>query len=170
MGYKGFDFSFYFQGSGRSSIFIDADACAPFIDRGNGLQSGLLKVIANDHWSEDNRNSYAFWPRLSDKTRANNNQTSTWWMRNGAFLRLKSIEIGYNLPDKVALKIGLKGLRVYANCSNLFSISQFKLWDPEMGGSGLGFILHINHCCLMAELPSTENLQYRFEHYPLRIS
>ena len=116
MGYKGFDFSFYFQGSGRSSIFIDADACAPFIDRGNGLQSGLLKVIANDHWSEDNRNSYAFWPRLSDKTRANNNQTSTWWMRNGAFLRLKSIEIGYNLPDKVALKIGLKGLRVYANC------------------------------------------------------
>lgn len=139
MGYKGFDFSFYFQGSGRSSIFIDADACAPFIDRGNGLQSGLLKVIANDHWSEDNRNSYAFWPRLSDKTRANNNQTSTWWMRNGAFLRLKSIEIGYNLPDKVALKIGLKGLRVYANCSNLFSISQFKLWDPEMGGSGLGY-------------------------------
>lgn len=139
MGYKGFDFSFYFQGTGRTSIFIDPAACSPFIDRGNGLQSGLLKVIADNHWSEDDRNPYAFWPRLSDKLMDNNNQTSTWWMKNGAFLRLKSIEIGYNIPDKAAAKIRLRGLRFYLNCSNLFSISSFKLWDPEMGGNGLGY-------------------------------
>lgn len=93
-----------------------------------GNQNGLLRVIADDHWSEDNRNLYAFWPRLSDRVNENNTQTSTWWMRNGAMLRLKSLEIGYNLPEKAARKIGMRQLRVYLNASNLFVISGFKLW------------------------------------------
>lgn len=98
-------------------------------------------MVANDHWSEDNRNLYAFWPRLSDRANENNTQVSTWWMRNGAMLRLKSLELGYNLPEKAARKIGMTKLRVYVNASNLFVISNFKLWDPEMGANGLGYPL-----------------------------
>lgn len=143
IGYKNFDLSLFFQGSARSSIFIDAEAISPFVMKTDqpGNQNGLLRVVANDHWSEDNRNLYAFWPRLSDRANENNTQVSTWWMRNGAMLRLKSLELGYNLPEKAARKIGMTKLRVYVNASNLFVISNFKLWDPEMGANGLGYPL-----------------------------
>ncbi len=140
VGYKQLDFSIFFQGEARTSIFINPQNISPFVING-GAQNGLLKTIANDHWSEDNRDLYAFWPRLSDYFVENNNQTSTWWMRNGSLLRLKSVEIGYNAPEKLTSKIRINGLRVYLSASNLFVISKFKLWDPEMGGNGLGYPL-----------------------------
>lgn len=144
IGYKKFDFSIFFQGADRVSFFINPENIAPFVlnnDNNKQLayQNNLLNVIAQDHWSEDNRDSYAFWPRLSDKFVENNNQVSTWWMRDGAFLRLKSIEIGYNAPKSFNTKIGLQDLRIYINGSNLAVWSAFKMWDPEMGGSGLGY-------------------------------
>ena len=138
VGYKNFDFSLFFQGSGRSSIFINSQNISPFVLNG-GAQNGLLDVIANDHWSEENRNSYAFWPRLSDTFIENNNQSSTWWMRDGAFLRLKSVELGYNVPNKFLDKYSIASLRFYANTTNPMVFSKFKLWDPEMGGNGLGY-------------------------------
>ena len=145
IGYKNFDLSLFFQGSARSSIFIGPGDISPFVmktgDGEIGNQNGLLRVIADNHWSEDNRNLYAFWPRLSDRINENNTQVSTWWMRNGAMLRLKSVEIGYNLPEKAARKIGMSKLRVYVNATNLFAVSNFKLWDPEMGANGLGYPL-----------------------------
>lgn len=134
--YKRFDFSFYFQGSARSSFFIDPAAIQPFYQQG-GLQSGLLKTISDSYWSEDNRNLYAFWPRLSTWRVGPNNVTSTWWMRNGNFLRLKSVDLGYNL-GKIK-QVGLNGGRVYFSATNLFILSNFKLWDVEMGGNGLGY-------------------------------
>ncbi|MDR2130422.1 MAG: TonB-dependent receptor [Odoribacteraceae bacterium] len=138
IGYKNLDFSFYFTGLARESLFIEAASVAPFVADG-GLQNGLLSRIANDHWSEDNRDLYAFWPRLSEGQNTNNTHLSTWWMHNGALLRLKSIELGYNLPRKNVSAMGLSDLRVYFSGSNLFAISKFKLWDPEMGGKGLGY-------------------------------
>ncbi|HUP12343.1 MAG TPA: SusC/RagA family TonB-linked outer membrane protein, partial [Niastella sp.] len=134
--YKRFDFSFYFQGSARSSFFIDPAAIQPFFQQG-GLQSGLLKTISDSYWSEDNRNLYAFWPRLSTWRVAPNTVTSTWWMRNGNFLRLKSVDMGYNM-GKIK-RLGLNGGRIYFSATNLFLLSNFKLWDVEMGGNGLGY-------------------------------
>ncbi|WP_223678116.1 SusC/RagA family TonB-linked outer membrane protein [Flavobacterium hibisci] len=138
VGYKKFDLSIFFQGVARTSFFIDSENIAPFVLDGS-YQNNLLDVVAKDHWSEDNRNLYAFWPRLSDKLVENNNQTSTWWMRDGSFLRLKSVEIGYNAPKSFNTKLGLQDLRVYINGSNLAVWSAFKMWDPEMGGNGLGY-------------------------------
>lgn len=136
--YKDFDFSMFFQGSALSSFFINPKNISPFVTNG-GAQNGLLQIVAEDHWSEDNRNVYAMWPRLSNTFIENNNQPSTWWMRNGAFLRLKSVELGYNAPKKVSKRIGVSGLRFYANTTNTAVFSKFKLWDPEMGGNGLGY-------------------------------
>lgn len=138
VGYKGFDLSTFFQGSARSSFFINPQNISPFV-RSGGSQNGLLQVVADDHWSEDKRNSYALWPRLSNYFVNNNNVSSTWWMRDGAFLRLKTLEVGYNFPGKMLNRIGFKTARAYVNGSNLFVISSFKLWDPEMGGNGLGY-------------------------------
>jgi TonB-linked SusC/RagA family outer membrane protein len=137
-GYKNFDISNFFQGSARSSLFIDPSKISPFVE-GGGFQQGLLKVIANDHWSEDHRDLYAFWPRLGLTQSTNNNQPSNWWMRNGAFLRMKSAEIGFNVKENTLKKYHLSGVRFYANGTNLFLVSAFKLWDPEQGGNGLGY-------------------------------
>lgn len=136
MGYKRFDFSFYFQGSARSTFFIDPATIQPFFQDG-GLQTNLLQAIGDDHWSTENQNLYAFWPRLSTWRIASNNATSTWWMRDGSFLRLKSVDMGYTFPD--FKRAGLKAPRLYFSANNLFVISKFKLWDVEMGGNGLGY-------------------------------
>lgn len=144
LGYKKFDLSLFFQGSARSSFFINPQNISPFVTNG-GAQNGLLKVVADDHWSEDNRNLYAFWPRLSNTFIENNNQSSTWWMRNGAFLRLKSVELGYNVPKEFLDKYSISNLRLYANTMNPVVFSQFKLWDPEMGGNGLGYPIQVTY-------------------------
>jgi TonB-linked SusC/RagA family outer membrane protein len=151
-GWKHFDFSFFFQGLARESFMIaltndyeySADmmgyslksvGTTPFMEG----SSALLDAYANNYWSESNRNIYALWPRLSNSYVDNNIKSSTWWMRDGSFLRLKSVEIGYSLPEKVASKIYMHGLRIYFSGTNLLTFSKFKMWDPEMGGSGLGY-------------------------------
>jgi TonB-linked SusC/RagA family outer membrane protein len=131
-GYKKFDFSFFFQGNARVSFFIAPTAIAPFTGYRNAL-----KIIADDYWSESDPDIHAFWPRLSVTTISNNTQQSTWWLRDGRFLRLKTVEAGYALP--AVKKLGLKSCRIYLSAENLFVISPFKMWDPEMGNNGLGY-------------------------------
>lgn len=138
IGHGGLDVSAFFQGSGSSSFQINSENITPFALNG-GSQNGLLTAISNSHWSEDSRNLYAFWPRLSDHFIANNNQSSTWWMRDGSFLRLKTVEVGYTLDKSLFKKLGLTNARIYMNGMNLFLISKFKMWDPEMGGNGMGY-------------------------------
>src|SRR3546814_7513948 len=66
-------------------------------------------------------NSYALWPRLDNQLNSNNDQTSTWFMRNGAFLRLKQAEFGYTLPAHLTNKLKIQHVRVYLNGTNLRS-------------------------------------------------
>lgn len=132
LGFKKFDFSFFFQGNARVSFFISPTSIAPFKDRRNALQ-----IVADGYWQETNPDVHAFWPRLSSTPLENNTQTSTWWLRDGKFLRLKTVELGYNLPQ--IRKIGLTSSRIYVSGENLFIITPFKMWDPEMGGNGLGY-------------------------------
>ncbi len=142
-GYKGFDLSCFFQGVARESFWIDSYNTAPFIDTDGSTatvsKNALLKVYADDHWSEYNRNLYALWPRLSNEINNNNNNVSTWFMRDGSFMRLKSAEFGYTLPLKLTQKIGVTKTRFYVSGTNLLTFSAFKLWDPEMAGNGLGY-------------------------------
>ncbi len=142
MGYKGFDISCFFQGSARSSFFINYNQLNPFTTSASGSQirkTALLSEIADSHWSEEDRDIYAFWPRLSTSSVDNNSQTSTWWMRNGSFIRLKSLEFGYSLPQKALDRVSISTLRLYVSGTNLLTFSPFKLWDPEMGGNGTGY-------------------------------
>jgi hypothetical protein len=136
-GYKSLDASLFFQGAANESFWIDASNTSPFQS-----QTQLLKVYADNHWSETNQDLYALWPRLSPARIANNIQTSTWFMRDGTFLRLKQVEIGYTIPGNWGnwkQKLRLSNLRFYFSGSNLLLFSKFKLWDVEMAGNGLGY-------------------------------
>ena len=161
-GYKGWDFSFFFNGLSRRSFQIDYRNVNPFANTwgsGNSASNALAQFIADNHWSEDNRNPYAVWPRLKTFYDGTDNNVSgftgynssgkansliggnTWFMRDGAFLRLKSIEIGYTMPDRLVRRAKMTGLRVYLTGGNLFTVRKFKEWDPEMAGNGLGYPL-----------------------------
>lgn len=121
--YKKWDFSCFFQGAARTSIVVGD--IHPFGT--DGLRN-VQTFIADDYWSESNQNIYAAYPRLSKQYNQNNTQASTYWLRNGAFLKLKDIELGYSF----------KMFRVYLRGSNLLTFSPFDLWDPEQGnGNGL---------------------------------
>ena len=148
MGYKNFDLSVFFQGLARESFWINAYSTAPFLPYVYNKevlsarpQNQLLKAYADDHWSEDNQNLHALWPRLSTTTAGtlNNIQTSTWFMRDGSFLRLKKVELGYTLPQHILNKLYMKTFRIYVTSTNPLVWSKFKLWDVEMGGNGLGY-------------------------------
>ena len=60
-------------------------------------------------------------------------------MRDGAFLRLKQVEMGFTLPARLAKRMYMDNLRIYVNATNLLTFSKFKLWDVEMAGNGLGY-------------------------------
>jgi TonB-linked SusC/RagA family outer membrane protein len=148
--YGRFDLSTQMQGNARIAFFVNSggfdledlsrSGIAPF-QQIAGYQTGLLQAVADNHWSEDSRNSYAFFPRLSSTPTPNNYVRSSWWLRNGAFLRLQQVEIGYTPKTKFRSKFGLANFRVYASARNLFVWSKFKLWDPEVRGNGLDYPL-----------------------------
>ncbi len=144
-GYKGFDFSAFFQGIANESFFINAEQIQPFVEydvenaRGTFYKNGLLQAIADDHWTLENQDPNAMWPRLSDRKADNNIQASNWWMRDGSFMRLKTLELGYSLPDVLTKKLGFNKVRFYTTGINLLTFSKFKLWDPEMAGQGFNY-------------------------------
>jgi TonB-linked SusC/RagA family outer membrane protein len=133
-GYKGFDCSLFFQGAARQSFWINAGGTAPFIN-----DAQILKAYADSYWSEENQDIYALWPRLTTYWNSNNFATSTWFMRDGSFLRLKQVEIGYTIPQRFTEKIKMNNLRFYVSGTNLLVFSKFKMWDVEMAGNGLGY-------------------------------
>jgi hypothetical protein len=133
-GYKNFDFSMFMQGVARTSFFIQPENISPFVNERNALS-----IIADNYWSENNPDPNAFWPRLSTNTVENNEKPSTWWLRDGDFLRLKSVEFGYTIPEKFGNFFSDVSTRIYFTGLNLLYFSKFDLWDPEMAGNGLGY-------------------------------
>ena len=127
--WKAFDLSAFFQGVGHVNFSTCTDQTQGFIAR-NIKEAGVFADLYNNYWTPDNLN--AKYPRLTIGTNENNNQTSTFWMVNGRYMRLKNLEIGYTLPKRIASKIAMQNLRVYVSGVNLFTISPFKLWDPDL--------------------------------------
>lgn len=127
-GYKKFDISVFFQGQAQVSFMIDPARTSPFIKSPDDYYTGntqLIKQYAENHWSEDNQDLYALYPRLgvTGGQIENNRQSSSWWLRNGSFVRLKSLELGYTLPVKLVGGARMKNVRVYFNGLNLLTWS-----------------------------------------------
>jgi hypothetical protein len=101
----------------------------------NNADDGNLYAIASDHWTPENPNSHAFYPRLGYGATANLNNSvpSTWWVKNIGFIRFKTLDIGYNIKNtKWMQKMSMKNLQIYFDGMNLCYWSPFKMWDPEM--------------------------------------
>ena len=127
--YKAFDLGFFFQGLGKTYRIIGGSNFIP--GSANGSMGNILTNVV-DRWTVDNPRQDVFWPRLSDSQSSNNNQASTWWLRDMSFLRLKNAELGYNFPKKMLAKAYLSNARLFLRGTNLLTFSKFTLWDPEV--------------------------------------
>ncbi|MBN2766361.1 MAG: TonB-dependent receptor [Paludibacteraceae bacterium] len=128
--YKRVDFGFFFQGNGRTYRMIG---------RGNNFlpgaalgATGNIFTNATDAWTEDNPREDVFYPRLHMGYNANNAQASSWWLKDMSLLRLKNVEIGYSAPKRMLANTPFEYGRIFVRATNLFHLSGFKLWDPEL--------------------------------------
>lgn len=121
--YRKFDGGVFFTGSAKRTIMIMNDMSPFGAVMGNG-NNNVLKFIADNHWTVSNPNENAKYPRLglNGTYTGNNLVSSSYWARNGSFIRWKTLEIGYSFPH----------CRVYFSGDNLAVWSPFKLWDPEL--------------------------------------
>ncbi len=132
--WKGFDFNMHFQGAGKSHFFIDGFTVYPF---SQGEWGNILEDMANSNrWILGvNEDPNAEYPRLSYGWNSNNYRPSTYWLRDGSYLRLKTLEMGYTLPKVMTARLHMNNVRIHFIGQNLLTFSNFKLWDPEMGSS-----------------------------------
>ena len=133
VGWKDLSVGMMFQGVAGAERVLNGSSVNPF---NGGGGSGNLYSNIGDRWTEENPDQNAFYPRLSygseTTSSINNFQKSTWWVRNMNFLRLKTLQLSYNLPKPWVNKVHLKNAAVYVMGTNLFTLSRFKLWDPEL--------------------------------------
>ena len=142
--FKNIEFSFAFQGSGKRAFFMNPQNISPFVDN-----RAMLKAIYDDHWSADNMKEHPFWPRLSTQSITAHNpqeawtgseeRRSTYFMRECSFLRCTSIELAYNLPREFLQRLRMQTVKFYARVNNPFLITNFKVWDVELGDNGFNY-------------------------------
>jgi len=134
-GYKNFDLNVLFQGVGGVSGYLSGYAGLAFY-----LQGTIQQWQADQRWTEANPDRNAKYPRLEviQNTGNNNTLTSSYWLQNGSYIRLKSVQLGYTLPAKTLKRLGLETLRFNFSAYNLYTWSKYrKGWDPEINTGGV---------------------------------
>ncbi len=127
-GWKNFKFAALLQGVGKVDGYLNYYYVMP------GYMGGTFRTEYLDSANDSNPNGSA--PRLSSSS-SNNWVDSSYWMKSAAYLRLKNLQVGYNIPSKALKSVGIKSAFVYFNAQNLFTISNFwNGYDPEVGYGG----------------------------------
>jgi TonB-linked SusC/RagA family outer membrane protein len=121
--YKGIDLNILFQGVGKADGYVWGHSIGSF------FEGGSMPEIGKDYWTPENRD--AQFPRLAFNN-SNNQQNSSFWVKNAAYLRLKNLQVGYTFPAKWVSKAGISSLRLFVSTDNLFTVSKFwKYFDVE---------------------------------------
>lgn len=125
--WKGFDLSMLWQGASKADVYLESEMAFPFY---NGAK---IFEEQTDYWTPENTN--ASFPRLTPTPITNNNQPSSFWVKDGTYLRLKNLELGYTLPKSVIDALTIKSLRIYVSGQNLLTFSHVKFLDPELSST-----------------------------------
>lgn len=128
----GFDFSASLSGVANRSVYLCNSAIW-------GLKSNKATDIMFGAWEKGVNEENATYPRLTTENNLNNYRSSSFWIKNGNFLRFDNLEIGYQLPNKILKSINIKQIRFYISGHNLFSFDGLKKYnlDPEVLDAGI---------------------------------
>lgn len=130
--YNNFYVNTFFQGVANVTVFLNPNQMIPFL--GSDPNTSSVKSFALNRWTEQNPSQNVLIPRLmTGGVNQNDTKGSTWWFRNGNFLRFKNFEVGYRFKKEMISKLKLKALRVYVLGQNLMTFDNIKYWDPEQG-------------------------------------
>lgn len=131
LNWKGFDLSAMLQGEMKKKIMMEPAF---------GMDFGVLYDYANMYeevydkrWKGEGDDSY--YPALGSGIRTINNQTNDRWLHNASYMRLKSLQIGYTLPEKITSKFQIDHLRIFMTGTNLLTFTKYPGFDPEIGNS-----------------------------------
>jgi TonB-dependent starch-binding outer membrane protein SusC len=137
MNYKNFELTAFFQGSYGNDIF-NVSAIPSTMDFGQGMN--MPRAVLNDHWTPQNPN--AAFPVIS---RSNTVRISDRFVEDGSFVRLRNIQLGYNLPTANWGWQGVRSAQVFVSGQNLWTITGYSWWDPEVNSRGAGVQQGIDH-------------------------
>jgi len=126
--YNGFDASMFFSGVYGNKIFNEDRKYSEL-----GIFPSNYSVSVLNAWTPTNTTATV--PALQKTLTNNEGRTSTYFVENGSYLKIKSIQIGYTLPKSVINKIGISNLRFYVQGENLFTFTKYTGMDPESVGS-----------------------------------
>ena len=129
--WKNFDFSMQWTGATNVSRLLQVEYRSPF---GTTNDRGLLEYMANERWTPETAGT-ATMPRFTFANKVHNQQTSSLWSWDASYIRLKNLEIGYNMPLSALQKVGIQSLRVFANGYNLLTFSKLKKLDIDPEGN-----------------------------------
>jgi hypothetical protein len=133
--YKNFDVSAFLYGSSGNDIF---NSNRYFTDFYSAFQGQKSKDLLYNSWTPDNVNAKT--PKATSVSSfSNDQQVNSYYIENGSFMRMKTLELGYTIPESVMNKINIKGLRVYVQAVNLFTVTKYTGLDPELGGDDRAF-------------------------------
>lgn len=147
--YKGLYFNAFFQGVANVTVNLNSNSASFMPFHWGLIESNVRQEIVEDRWTEENPNPNAFFPRLHQQNMGNNNTQSTFWYRNGNFLRFKNLEVGYNFKKNLLDKIGISASRIYLMGHNLHVWDQVKMFDPELGNAAGGTVYPLSRTWTM---------------------
>ena len=128
LAWNGFDFSVLFQGVGNHQVYYNNQAFR-FV---TVMGQSLIKDITDNAWTPENPYNSKY-PILRNNANSKNNIASDAFVHNAAYFRCKNIQLGYTVPKKITKKFFVENLKVYASIDNLFTITDFPGFDPEVG-------------------------------------
>ena len=123
--YKGIDLSIVGQGTGGAHGYWGNDGFNTF----NINEGFLQRKVILDHWTEENHSTK--YPRLLTSAATLNTVNSDYWLYNTSFFRIKSVQLGYTLPERFTQRFSVKRLRIYTNLENYFTFTDFEGYNPE---------------------------------------
>lgn len=135
--WKFIDFSLFFTGVSKVTNMISGTAVQPFNSTNLG-RSNFYEEAYTNRWTPENPSSNVMFPRVNAGVNSNNYRASTWWQKDMSFLRLKNIELGVTIPQRITNKVKLNNVRLYVSGVNMLTFSKFKLWDPELSAEDGG--------------------------------
>lgn len=128
--WRGIDFSALFQGVGNHSVYYNNQAFR-FV---TVMGQSLVKDITDNAWTPENPYN-SIYPILRNNANGKNNIASDAFIQNAAYFRCKNIQLGYTVPQSVSRRFFVENLRVYTSIDNLFTITSFPGFDPEIGAN-----------------------------------
>jgi TonB-linked SusC/RagA family outer membrane protein len=136
--YRNLDLTAFFQGISEAYIMFGYHDMF-FFPGGGDTRRGNLLANVYDRWTPDNPSQDVFYPRAHWGMHRLNTMNSTWWLKNASYLRMRTMEIGYTLPQKLLAKVQIKSARVFLGGNNLLTFSGFDFWDPEIGNQAADY-------------------------------